>query len=95
MPKREKDMEPTPSPENVLTAVSRAQTQLFKQLDENDGGYASFHEGYGVLKEEYEELWDEIKVKMRDRDRGAIVHEAIQVAASALEIAAIAMQPRD
>jgi len=34
----------------------RRATKLF-------GPFASGHEGYGVLKEELDELWDEIKLK--------------------------------
>lgn len=42
----------------------------------------SAHEGYAVLLEEVEELWEE--VKKREPDVAAMRHEAIQVAAMAL-----------
>ncbi len=45
----------------------------------------------GVLFEELDELWDEIKLKPDDRDLDQIRTEAVQVAAVAAEIAAIAM----
>lgn len=42
--------------------------------------FNSSHEGYGVLLEEVDELWDEVKA---DNPRNAMI-EAIQVAAMAL-----------
>ena len=49
------------------------------------GPLSSDHEGYGVLMEEVEELWAEIKNKTPNRKN--IRAEAIQVAAVALRIA--------
>ena len=43
--------------------------------------FNGFHEGYGVLKEEVDEFWDEVKKK--DRDREKLKDEAIQVGAMA------------
>jgi hypothetical protein len=43
------------------------------------GGYASVHEGHAVIREETEEMWDEIKAKNTTR----AIEEAIQAAASA------------
>lgn len=42
----------------------------------------SYHEGFAVLKEEVDELWDEIKLKNPSRE--AIRKEALQVAAMAV-----------
>lgn len=44
--------------------------------------FNSAHEGYGVLKEEVDELWDEIKKKKPDTEN--LRKEAIQVAAMAV-----------
>jgi len=44
--------------------------------------FNSAHEGYGVIKEEFDEFWDEIKRKPKDWDR--IEDEAIQLGAMAL-----------
>ena len=42
--------------------------------------FNSSHEGYAVLKEEVDELWDEVKSNCPDRAR----EEAVQVAAMAI-----------
>lgn len=47
----------------------------------------SAHEGFAVLKEEVDELWDHVKVKPKNRDLGMMRVEAIQVAAMALRFA--------
>lgn len=49
--------------------------------------FNSAHEGYGVLLEEVEELWDHVKVNQTKRDLGAMRKEAIQVAAMAIRFA--------
>lgn len=45
--------------------------------------FASPHEGYAVMKEELDELWDEIKKQHPDNDR--LRDEAIQVGAMAIK----------
>lgn len=45
-------------------------------------GFHSFHEGYGVIKEEFDELWDEIR--KQEHDKEAMGREAIQVGAMIL-----------
>ena len=44
------------------------------------GAFCSSHEGYAILKEEVDELWDEIKANRPNRAR----EEAVQVAAMAI-----------
>ena len=44
----------------------------------------SFHEGYSVILEELDELWDEIKLKPLYRNPDALRKEALQVAAMAV-----------
>ena len=46
--------------------------------------FASYHEGYAVLLEEINELWDEIKKNPQNPNR--VTDEAIHVAAMALRI---------
>jgi len=68
--------------------------ELFTQvLNEVDGAVAKFppfntaHEGYAVLLEEVDELWEHVKVKQGKRDVAAMQKEAVQVAAMALRFA--------
>lgn len=44
----------------------------------------SAHEGFAVLAEEVDELWDHVKVKQGERDVPEMTYEAVQVAAMAL-----------
>jgi hypothetical protein len=48
---------------------------------------ASAHEGWAVLREEVDELWDEIRKKPAQRDTGAMYHELAQIAAMAQRMA--------
>lgn len=47
----------------------------------------SAHEGYAVLLEEVEELWEHVKTKQKNRDLAAMRQEAIQIAAMAMRFA--------
>lgn len=47
----------------------------------------SAHEGYGVLLEEVDELWDWVKTKQKNRDLKAMRTEALQIAAMAIRFA--------
>lgn len=49
------------------------------------GKMSSLHEGASILREEYEEFWDEVKLKQHSKER--LVTELIQVAAVAQCIA--------
>lgn len=47
----------------------------------------SAHEGYGVLMEEVDELWEHVKTRQKNRVLAAMRAEAIQVAAMAVRFA--------
>lgn len=47
----------------------------------------SAHEGFAVLAEEVDELWDHVKTNQKKRDLKAMRTEAIQVAAMAVRFA--------
>jgi NTP pyrophosphatase (non-canonical NTP hydrolase) len=47
----------------------------------------SAHEGYAVLAEEVDELWDHVKTNQKKRDLEAMRKEAVQVAAMAIRFA--------
>jgi len=57
-----------------------------KRAAEKFPAFNSAHEGYAVLLEEVDELWDE--VKRHDIDHDAMIAEAIQVGAMALRFVA-------
>lgn len=69
-------------PSNTTEAVIYLLRAELERATATHGPMVSPHEGYAVLKEEVDELWDRIK---RDdgRSEGA-VHEAIQIAAMGL-----------
>lgn len=48
---------------------------------------ASPHEGYAIIREELDELWEEIKKKPSARDAKKMRAEVIQIAAMALRFA--------
>lgn len=65
--------------------------EYFKQIEEElsgaltqHGDFKSLHEAYGVLLEELDEIWDEIKMKKPDKNR--IYIESKQLAAMALKL---------
>lgn len=68
----------------------RLETALADVLEEvkkataNWGSFHSAHEGYAILQEEVDELWDLVKVNQRRHDRRAMRKEATQVAAMAI-----------
>lgn len=51
------------------------------------GDFRSLHEGYAVILEELEELWDEVKRPAENRDLQRLRSEALDVAASAAKFA--------
>ena len=67
--------------------MSRAVSDVLNELERAQKRFSPFrspHEGYAVLLEEMDELWDEVK---KDRTPGAIARmrgEAVQVAAMAI-----------
>lgn len=54
---------------------------------------ASLHEGYAILLEEVEELWEEIKKNPRKRDLSKVLEEAIQVGAMVQRLAEDGLAP--
>lgn len=54
----------------------------FERATKIHGRFNSAHEGYAVIKEEFDELWDEIKKNKRDEDH--MKREATQLVAMSL-----------
>ena len=67
--------------EKALQIAIEAINEGQRALDKYKRPYASEHEFYGVLIEEIEELWDEIKMKEELRNYTKLRKEAIQCAA--------------
>lgn len=76
----EKDFQLGGALADVVTEVELA-TEKFPPFN-------SAHEGFAVLKEEVDELWDEVKVKQGARDVDKMRKEAVQVAAMAIRFIA-------
>jgi hypothetical protein len=66
-------------PEMVAAELARAR--------EKNAKFNSLHEGYAVLLEEIDELWDEIKRKSSERNSLKVIEEVTQVAAMAQRLA--------
>jgi len=56
----------------------------FNKATKKFGAFNTHHEGYAVILEELDELWDEVKKKSRLRDYDCLEREAVQVGAMAL-----------
>lgn len=63
------------------TAFKLVKDELDRALADH-GNFNSTHEGYAIILEELDELWDEIKANQGTTDRG--VSEAVQIAAMAI-----------
>ena len=50
-------------------------------------GFNSAHEGYAILLEEVDELWEHVRTHQKNRNLAAMRMEAVQVAAMALRFA--------
>lgn len=72
--------------QRVEAALSRAKIELRIAM-ENWPAFNSAHEGYAVLLEEMDELWEHVRLNQKKRDPLAMRKEAIQVAAMALRFA--------
>jgi hypothetical protein len=67
--------------------LAKVLSEVSEELDRAVAAFPAFHsahEGHSTLREEFEELWDEVKVKQGQRLVHRMRHEAIQVAAMAV-----------
>jgi NTP pyrophosphatase (non-canonical NTP hydrolase) len=69
--------------------------EMDRALAEYPDHFHSPHEGISVIKEEYEELWDEIKKKPAKRSKKRMREEAVQLAAMAIRFIADLCPGRD
>lgn len=66
-----------------VRAINEVCEELTKAM-ERYPSFKSFHEGYAIILEELDELWDEVKPKPSLRDKEKLRAEAKQVAAMAI-----------
>lgn len=66
--------------ETVIAAILKE----YSRASATNGSFHSVHEGYAILLEEIEELWDEIRLKAALRNPSNVAHEAIQIGAMAM-----------
>lgn len=78
---------PSQFPDNEIEYAAQDAIKEVEQATANWPAFNSAHEGFGVLKEEVDELWDHVKTNQKKRDLVAMKKEAIQVAAMALRFA--------
>lgn len=69
---------------NLTDAVDQVMREYFRAL-EKFGDFKNPHEGYAILLEEVDELWDEVKKNETNRDYEQMEKEAKQVAAMAIK----------
>ena len=64
---------------------AEAAAELFRAMDKHAPMH-SLHEGWAVIFEELDELWDEVRAWQPDSDMAKARKEAIQIAAMALRL---------
>jgi hypothetical protein len=65
---------------NIYTDI---QAELTRAREKNST-FNSAHEGYAVILEELDELWEEVRKKRSDRDTNKMIEECTQIAAMAV-----------
>lgn len=75
-----------PDPGPIRSIAFECTTEVMMVM-ENWPKFNSAHEGFAVLKEEVDELWDHVKTNQKRRDIDEMRKECIQVAAMAMRFA--------
>jgi len=68
----------------MITVFNEIETELNSAKEKYPNSHRSFHESYAILKEEVDELWEEIKRSKNDNNKHEVRKEALQVAAMAI-----------
>lgn len=68
------------SPEKAVELICRE----YQLATNKFSPFVSAHEGYAILLEEVDELWEEVKKSPKKRDNAKLIDEAKQVGAMAL-----------
>ena len=73
--------------EHSLGVINQAVLDEFRDATRKFGRFNNAHEGYAILLEEVDELWEAIKLKQSNPERDdRILREACQVAAMAIRL---------
>ena len=75
--------------DDIEAEIPEALRDVGKELERAlrlHGEFRSVHEGYAILLEEVDELWDEIRKKKSERDNQKMNQEALQVSAMAIKL---------
>jgi NTP pyrophosphatase (non-canonical NTP hydrolase) len=67
---------------NFLNKVKKEAEKALKK----HGPTKSLHEGYGILMEEVDEFWDEVKKRPENRDMSNLRLELVQIASTCYKI---------
>lgn len=71
-------------PEGPLSSILEEIVREYISASIKHGSFNSVHEGYAVLLEEIDELWDEVRKQSKDRNIENIRRECIQIATMAI-----------
>jgi len=63
--------------------AQRVAAELQQARSKHTTNINSLHEGYAVILEEVDELWEIVRMKRENRDRAAVIEELVQIAAMA------------
>ena len=71
--------------DQLLEGIAEAMVEEYKRAVEKYGfpEFHSYHEGYAVIKEELDELWEEIKKYPKQNNKN-LYKESIQIGAMAI-----------
>jgi hypothetical protein len=68
-----------------LNDIAKTMIEELGRATARFGKFNSAHEGYAIIKEELDELWDAIKTKMPDDEKWTALYvECIQIGAMAM-----------
>lgn len=70
----------------TLTMLREIGAEYEQALEKHDQ-FNSAHEGYAVLLEELEELWEQVRLKKKKRSARRMRAECVQIAAMAVKFA--------
>jgi hypothetical protein len=67
-----------------MSAIEDIAAELVRARGKHPDSFHSPHEGFAVLAEEVDDLWDEVKLQTDERSFAKMRKEAVQIGAMAL-----------